>query len=98
MSGQNTPSPYVPEPFVEGSYPIPNFADSAKGIVEDEDEDEDEVEYDGHPSWYEPTECDRCGALFMPRNGEVFYCSSCESKEYKEIQEMEQMPDGTIHD
>jgi hypothetical protein len=93
MSDQNTPSPCVPEPFVEGPYPIPNLADSAKGIVEDEDE----VEYNGDPFSHEPWECGRCRALFMPRNGEAFLCSSCESEGYKEIQEMEQMPDGTIH-
>jgi hypothetical protein len=80
--------------------------------VEDEDEDEDEDEYeyedededsyeddgDGHPSWYEPTQCSMCDNLFMPSYKGNYYCIDCEIKAEKDKQEMLQIPDDTVTD
>ena len=61
----------------------------------DEEDDNDEPDYDGHPSWYEPTQCSMCDMLFMPSNEGASYCDTCEWKRKKQIQEM---LDETIHD
>ena len=76
--------------------------------VEGEDDYEDENEYegeddyeddgDGHPSWYEPTQCSMCDNLFMPSYKGNYYCFDCEIKAEKDKQEMLQMPDDTIKD
>jgi hypothetical protein len=63
---------------------------------ENEDEDEEyEPDYDGHPSWYEPRQCDHCNGFYMGREVDSGLCDSCEEKDKKQIQEM---LDGTIHD
>ncbi len=60
--------------------------------------DNTEEEFDGHPSWYEPTQCSMCEMLFMPSNEEAYYCDNCEDKKAEEEQEQLLMPDETIHD
>ena len=60
-----------------------------------DEEDDDEPDYDGHPYWYEPTQCPMCDLFFMPSHEEAYYCNSCEVKNKKQIQEM---LDETIHD
>ena len=62
---------------------------------EEDDDEEYEPDYDGHPPWYEPTQCPMCDMLFMPSHEEAYYCDSCEVKNKKQIQEM---LDETIHD
>lgn len=62
---------------------------------EEDDDEEYEPDYDGHPSWYEPTQCSMCDMLFMPSHKEAYYCNRCEVKDKKQIQEM---LDETIHD
>ena len=63
---------------------------------ENEDEDEEyEPDYDGHPSWYEPRQCDHCNGFYMGREVDSGLCDSCEVKDKKQIQEM---LDPTIHD
>jgi hypothetical protein len=82
-------------------------AEFAADAEENEDEDEDnyeyddyedeenEPDYDGHPSWYEPRQCDHCNGFYMGREVDSGLCDSCEEKDKKQIQEM---LDGTIHD
>ena len=64
---------------------------------EDEEDEHEEYEpdYDGHPSWYEPRQCDHCNGFYMGREVDSGLCDSCEVKDKKQIQEM---LDGTIHD
>ena len=64
---------------------------------EDEEYEDEEYEpdYDGHPSWYEPRQCDHCNGFYMGREVDSGLCDSCEVKHKKQIQEM---LDGTIHD
>ena len=103
-----------PEISGEPPYPVPDLsklrAEFAAGVEEEEVEDdyEDEYEYeeeddyeddgDGHPSWYEPTQCSMCNNLFMPTNKRNYYCFDCEIKAEKDKQEMLQMPDDTVND
>ena len=98
MSDEQTPQNMQPPPeiFGEPPYPVPDLsrlrAEFAAGIEEEEDEDEDEFEDgyedDGHPSWYEPTQCSMCDNMFMPSNEEACYCDDCEVKLEKDWQEM----------
>lgn len=80
MSDEQTPQNMQPPPEIFGvpPYRVPDLssfrAEFTKGIEEDEDD------YDGHPSWYEPTHCSMCDSLFMPSNQEACYCDDCEFK------------------
>jgi hypothetical protein len=71
MSGEHTPQNMQPPPEISGEppYPAPDLsrlrAEFAAGIDEDEDE------YDGHPAWYEPTQCSLCDKMFTPANEEA---------------------------
>ena len=67
-------------------------------VRSDNTDDEYEPDYDGHPSWYEPTQCSGCDMLFMPSNEEASHCDNCEDKKTEEEQEQLLLPDGTIHD
>jgi hypothetical protein len=51
---------------------------------EEDYEDDDEEDYDGHPAWYEPTQCSLCDKLFTPSNEEQCYCDDCEFREEKD--------------
>ena len=86
MSDEQTPQNMqpLPEIFGEPPYPVPDLsrlrAEFAASIEEEEDEFEDGYEDDGHPSWYEPTQCSMCDNMFMPSNEEACYCDDCEVK------------------
>ena len=60
-----------------------------------EEDEEYEPDYDGHPSWYEPTQCGGCNGFYMGREVDSGLCDSCEWKQKERIQEM---LDGTIRD
>ena len=82
MGDEHTPQNMQPPPEIFGKppYPVPDLsrlrAEFAAGIKEDEFKDDG----DGHPSWYEPTQCSMCDSLFMPSNEEACYCDDCEFK------------------
>ncbi len=63
-----------------------DYEDDDEEDYEDDDEEsyEDEEDYDGHPSWYEPTQCSLCDILFTPSNEEQCYCDDCEFRAEKD--------------
>jgi hypothetical protein len=63
-----------------------DYEDDDEEDYEDDDEEdyEDEEDYDGHPAWYEPTQCSLCDKLFTPSNEEQCYCDDCEFRAEKD--------------
>lgn len=96
MGTEQIPQNMQPSPgiFGEPPHPIPDLdalrAEYAKELSENEVggeedyEDDDEEDYDGHPAWYEPTQCSLCDKLFTPSNEEQCYCDDCEFRAEKD--------------